>query len=63
MTYTASHEQTTFFTSTEAVLLGITTRGRIDQAGIEEATNAAFLGALVLHASAGTILFESILNL
>ncbi|KAF8622774.1 hypothetical protein AX15_006857 [Amanita polypyramis BW_CC] len=45
---------TTFFASMEAMLLSITTRDVKDQTGIEQATNAAFLGALVLHGSAAS---------
>jgi len=48
---------TTFFASTEAVMLGITTREPTNQSAIEQAANATFLGALVLHASSAIVSF------
>jgi len=48
---------TTFFASTEAVLLGLTTTDTSFQSGIQQAGNAAFLGALVLHTSAAIVSF------
>ncbi|KAF8622389.1 hypothetical protein AX15_007043 [Amanita polypyramis BW_CC] len=48
---------TTFFASAEAVLLDITTKDIAQQTRTEEATNAAFLGALVLHVFAAIVSF------
>ncbi|PFH52151.1 hypothetical protein AMATHDRAFT_57498 [Amanita thiersii Skay4041] len=50
---------TTFFASTEAGMLNTTTRdsNKEETAVLEEATNAAFLGALVLHTFAAIISF------
>ncbi|KAF8704434.1 hypothetical protein AX14_014019 [Amanita brunnescens Koide BX004] len=48
---------TTFFASTEAVMVGVATSDVETQSKLETASNAAFLGALVLHMSAAITSF------
>ncbi|KAF8339403.1 hypothetical protein F5887DRAFT_1077443 [Amanita rubescens] len=50
---------TTFFASAEAVMVGVVTRDVKDIPKLEQASNAALIGALVLHMFAAIVSFQA----